>query len=247
VETALTLGRATAERRAIRPSARYRFDPVTDGTLGYSYIEDRLDGTRTHEQAATVDLTRRLSSRDTVSVGYGFQHLLFEPGDVTTSSVLKAGWSHHITPLASLTLGGGPRVSNGVPAPDLSAAFRYGLRSADVALSYAHGQTTVIGLAGTVDMDSLAVTATYKPRPLVEMRIAPGVFRSRRVSTATRVYRLALGATCPLTTWLSLNAAYDLNAQRGDLYAGRPDDRIARHVAMVSLQAARPERPARRN
>jgi hypothetical protein len=72
VETALTLGRATAERRAIRPSASY--DSTPSQTEGWATRTSRIVST-THPDARAsrnVDLERRLSSRDTVSVGHDF-------------------------------------------------------------------------------------------------------------------------------------------------------------------------------
>jgi hypothetical protein len=241
-ETAVTLARADARRLAFHPSATYRFDPVTEGTLDYVYTEDRLAGTRLRAQTFNVGAARHLSLRDTASVGYGVRQLQFGPDDTSTSHVLSAGWSHSLTPLASLTLHGGPRVSDRGPAPELSAAFRYHLRRADLTVTYLRGQTTLIGLADSVDTHGLAATASYTPRPSLRMRITPGIYRTVSRGTEARVYRLAFAATRPMGRWLSLDAAYDLNVQHGDIYTARPQDRIARHVAMIRLGAAPPVR-----
>jgi hypothetical protein len=238
VETALTLARARASRLAMHPSATYAFGAVTQGKLDYSYTDDRLAGSpRLRAQAATVGLERHMSPRDTASLSYGVRQYLFGARDATTSQVLSVGWTHGMTPLASLTLQGGPRVSDGVPAPELSASLRYHVRPGDLVLTYARGQTTLVGLDGTVDTHGLAATAIYRPRRSVQMRIAPGVYRSVRGTTSAHVYRAVFSVACPIGRWWLFDAGYDMNVQHGDIYASRAADRLSRHVAHVQLVA----------
>jgi len=238
VLTAVTLARANASRLAIRPSVTYDFDAVTQGKLEYSCTDDRLAGSpRLWAQTATVSVDRRTSSRDTASVGYSVRQFLFGPDDRTTSQVLSVGWTHSMTPLASLALQGGPRVSDGVPAPEFSASLRYRVRLGDLGLTYSRGQTTLVGLGGTVDTHGLAATATYRPRRSIQMRVAPGMFRSVRIGTSAQVYRIAVGVAGSIGRWLWLDASYDMNVQHGDIYAMRPLDRIARHVAQIRAVA----------
>ena len=238
VETALTLARATATRVAARPSATYQFDALTQARLEYSYTDDRLAGMpRVRVQVAAASLDRHVSPRDTASVSYGVRHFLFGADDVTTSQVLSVGWTHSMSPLASLTLNGGPRVSNGVPAPELSASLRYHVRPGDLALTYSRGQTTLVGLPGTVDTHGVTATATYAPRRSLQLHIAPGVFRSVRGGSAAQVFHVAFGVASPIGRWLVLDAAYDMNIQHGDIYAQRPLDGIARHVASIRVIA----------
>ena len=241
VLTAVTLARANASRLAIRPSATYDFDAVTQGKLEYSCTDDRLAGSpRLRAQTATVSVDRHTSPRDTASLGYSVRQFLFGSDDRATSQVLSVGWTHSMTPLASLTLQGGPRVSDGVLAPELSASLRYRVRLGDLGLTYSHGQTTLVGLDGTVDTHGLAATAMYRPRRSIQMRMAPGMYRSVRVGSAAQVYRVAFGVAGSIGRWLWLDASYDMNLQHGDLYAARPLDRIARHVAQIRLVAAPP-------
>jgi len=238
VLTAITLARANARRLVIRPSVTYDFDAITQGKLEYSYTDDRLAGSlRLRAQVATVGLERHTAPHDTASLSYSVREFLFGSDDRSTSQVLSVGWTHSMTPLASLTLQGGPRVSDGVPAPELSASLRYHVRPGDLVLTYSRGQTTLVGLAGTVDTHGLAATATYRPRRLIQMRIAPGLYRSVRGASSAQVYRVAFGAACPIGRWLSFDAAYDMNFQRGEIYALRPADRIARHVAQIRVVA----------
>ena len=81
-------------------------------------------------------------------------------------------------------------------------------------------------------------TATYRPRRSIQMRVAPGIFRSVRIGTSAQVYRVAFGVAGSIGRWLSLDASYDMNLQHGDIYFTRPLDRIARHVAQIRVVAA---------
>jgi hypothetical protein len=239
VETALTVARASARRLAVHPSATYAFGAVTEGKLDYSYTDDRLAGSpRLRAQVATLGLERHVSPRDTASLSYGVRQFLFGADDVTTSHVLSVGWTHSMTPLAALTLNGGPRVSDGVPAPELSASLRYHVRPGDLVLTYSRGQTTLVGLPGTVDTHGLAATAIYRPRRTVHIRIAPGMYRSVRSGITAQVYRAAVGVACPIGRGLLFDAAYDMNFQRGDIYASRAGNRIARHVVQIRVVAS---------
>jgi len=129
-------------------------------------------------------------------------------------------------------------VSDGVPAPEFSASLRYRVRLGDLGLTYSRGQTTVVGLSGTVDTHGLAATATYRPRRSIQMRMAPGMFRSVRVGTSAQVYRVAFGVAGSIGRWLSLDASYDMNLQHGDIYATRPLGGTARHVVQIRVVAA---------
>ena len=101
-------------------------------------------------------------------------------------------------------------------------------------------QTTLIGLAGAADTHSLSAAAAYGRRDSLRVRLAPGVMQTARAGLQARVYRLSLGASRPIGGALSLEAAYDVTRQRGDVYAARVDETITRHVMVVSLAATTP-------
>jgi hypothetical protein len=244
VETGLALTRATAEQVAAHASLTRQLSPVTGGTVEYSLTDGRLASRfRTQAHAVRIGAERHVSPRDTVSVNYGFHQFLFVIDRATrstaTSQTLGVGLSHAITPRTSVAVAGGPRVTNGSPAADLSASLRYQVEPYDVSLAYARTETAVIGLLGIVSVQSLTATAAWNLR-LVQVRVAPGVFRSLDAGRQANVYRLGLGVTRPITKNLALDVAFDGNTQYGNLSAGAafPRDTISRHVVLVRFTAA---------
>ena len=171
---------------------------------------------------------------------YVFREFDFGLEPSTRSHTVTAGWTRDLTRRASLSLGGGPRVGDGTIVPELSASLGYRAPAVDLSLAYASAQTTLIGLAGAADTHSLSAAAAYGRRDSLHVRLAPGVMQTARAGLQARVYRLSLGASYPIGGALSLEAAYDVTRQRGDVYAARSNEIITRHLMVVSLAATTP-------
>jgi hypothetical protein len=243
-ETGLALTRATAEQVEARASLTRQIDPLTGATVEYSLTDGRLAGSfRTQTHAVRIGAERRVSPRDTVSVDYALHQFLFTidrgSQSTPTSHTLGMGLSHSITPRASIAVAGGPRFTNGSPAAELSASLRYQFQPADLSLVYARTETAVTGLQGVVRVQSLTAAAACNLR-LVQVRIAPAVFRTIEAGHSADVYRLGLGVTRSITKNLALDVAFDGNVQYGNLYADAalPLDTISRHQVLVRLTAA---------
>jgi hypothetical protein len=243
-ETALTLSRASARRMAARWSLTRRLDMATAATIRYAFTEDRIAGgpwTRTH--AATIGAERHASPRDTVGLDYQLRRFLFGTSSAA-SHALVLGWTRAMTPRTSLSVGGGPRVTDGSAAPDLSASIRYQFEPGnDLSLAYARTQTTVIGLAGTTDTQSLAATAAWRLPPSLQVRVSPGFHRSVHARLPADVYRLAVGVTRPIAGHLSLDVVFDSYVQQGSFHTALASGSISRHDVIVSLVATPAPRP----
>jgi hypothetical protein len=244
-ETGLALTRATAEQIVAHASLTRQLDPLTGGTVEYSLTDSRLASSfRTQTHTMRIGADRHVSPRDRVSVNYALHQFIFAidrgPASTPTSHTLGVGLSHSITPRASIAVVGGPRITNGSPAADLSASLRYQFQPGDLSLAYSRTETAVIGLSDVVRVQGLTATAAYNLR-LVQIRVAPGVFRSMEAGHQADVYRLGLGVTRSITKNLALDIAFDGNVQGGNLYADAalPHDTISRHQLMVRLTAAR--------
>jgi hypothetical protein len=236
--TALTFTRASARRAAAHSSITRQLDMVTTGTLDYVFTEYRIAGgleTRTH--AAAIGINRRLSSRQSVDAGYRLEQFFFGRSSVT-SHALTLGWTEAITRRASVSVDGGPRVTNGSLAPDLSASVRYQFKPGELAFAYARTQTTVIGLAGTTDARSLTLTTTWNLPQSLKLRVAPARFRSAQEERRADVYQVAVGLSRPIARGLSLDVTFDTYVQQGNLYNAVADVTIPRHDVMIRVAAA---------
>jgi hypothetical protein len=241
--TNVTLARARAQRASAHASVTRQLDMVTAGTIDYRYAADHIEGapgTRTH--TLTIGADRHRSQRDVVSVNYRLNQFQFGATSATSHAV-DLGWTHAITHRASVSLGGGPRVTGGSLAPDLSASIRYQFQLGEWSLAYARTQTTVIGLAGVTDAQSLSATAAWLPRPSLRLRLSPAVFRSANTALHADVYQLTAGIERRIARDVSLEVAVNLFRQHGNLYAASPDETIPRQNVVIRLVAAPATRP----
>ena len=174
----LILARATAERFALHPAAKRQLDRNTVAWVDYSLRDDRLaGGARVLAQDATAWIERHRSARDTITFGYAIQHFAFEPALDSTSHAVTMGWSRSVSRETVFTLRGGPRVTDGRVAPDVSALVESRLRSVTMSLGYTQTQTSLIGLAGVAGTQNMTVAAHWMPTRDLHFRVAPGIFR----------------------------------------------------------------------
>lgn len=249
--TGLEVGRARAQRFSLSPSIAYRFDPLTAGTGGYVFTKDELAGGVLAETHTTdLGLDRRITPRDTGSFSYTFRQFAFGGGDTTrpfrsgdtiASSAFTLGWTREVTPLTSFTLRGGPRFSEGLVDPEVSASIRHRLKRGEVSFTYARSQTTVIGRTGTLDTESFAAAVTYQPLRFLQVSAAPSFFKSTNATFKAKVYRVNLGATYQITKWLSLVGSYEFSLQQGGLGRLRNEE-ISHNLFLLRLVATNPFR-----
>lgn len=240
VQTGVAAGRAGAKRYTVNPSISYRYDPLTAGTMDYAFTRDELAGgisTETHN--VNLGLDRRITGQDTGKFGYNLRRFAFGD-DTTMSHAFTLGWTREFTPLTSITLRGGPRVSDGTVDPEVSASIRHRLRRGELSFTYARSQTTAVGQAGTVNTEILAASATYQLLRFLSIGAAPSFIRSTRASAEVKVYLVNLDVTYQITKWLSLVGSYQFSLQQGSL-EGR-DEKIPHNVVLLRLVATYPYR-----
>ncbi len=219
VESAIEVRRARAQRLSGGPSAAYRFDARTEGTLDYMFSRDQLEGgVTTDAHVARLGLDRRLTTRDTGSLGYTFRRFFFD-GDESTSHAVTLGWIRDFTAFTSATLRAGPRFSDGSVDPELSLSILHRLQRGELSLFYARTLTTVIGEAGAVETDSVGATVSYTLLPRLDLRAAPSFSRSSRDGGDLEVYRFFLEAGYRVNKWIELAASYQWSFEQGRLEA----------------------------
>jgi hypothetical protein len=243
--TALAPGRAPAQRLTVQPSATYALGPLTDATIGYVAAHDHLLGVNLLTQTASASIERHPSARARVRWAYSYQSYQFDAIERTTSQVLTAEWTGDLTPVTSISLRGGPRITAGTLSTDAAASLHHRMRIGDATLSYAHTLTTLVGLVGVADTHSVTAAVSGELTSGLRLRVEPGLLRTMQADLASTVYRVSLGGVQPVGRRLAIEASYDVNVQRGDIYAAQSVETIGRHVVMVKLVAAATERPRR--
>lgn len=241
VATAIAGGRVRAQRFAVDPSVAYRFDPLSTGTVGYSFGKDEIrGGVTTDTHTGRFGFERRITPRDLGSIEYRFSQFSFGGRDETKAYTIQPGWTHDFTPLTSVTLKAGPRFSSGSVDADVSASIRHKLEAGEIGLLYARSQTTVVGESGTATSDSVSLPIRYKFLPRFEAGLLPSFSRTTRSSFETKVYGMKLDGTYEITKWLSLVASYEYRLQKGVLATAgtalRRHDDIPNNILFLKLE-----------
>ena len=203
-----------------------------------STTEKLANGSGTRAQFQTVGIDRRMSPRDLFTVDYEQGRYLFDFNSKTGTTrtyTARAGWIHDVGPLTQLMLQGGPRITDGVAAPELlvSLTHRWQFMSIDVAGQQT--QTTVLGYLGTVETRSVHAAFTYTPTRSFTAYAAPAVLRSARQDLEARVYRIALGARYALTPLVGIDVAYSFDSQHGAIDPLLVNGEFSHHVLSVGL------------
>ena len=234
-ETGLILSRARAQRVGAHSLLTRRLGPSTAGTIDYLLTQDRIEGgIAILTQAATLGADRQLSSRDTVSAGYRLQQYSLGTSS-PTSHALRLGWSRGITERSTVSIDGGPRMTDGLVTPELSASIRYQFRPGDLSLAYARTQTTAIGLAGLAETQRVSATATWRPRRSLRMQISPAFFHSEQSGAQADVYHLSVDVTRQIAPGLSLAAVMNTYVQRGTFSTQLASGTIPHQDVMIRL------------
>jgi hypothetical protein len=241
--TAITPGRARARRLTLHPSATYALGPRATASFGYAVIaETLLGGVSLTTQSATSTLERRFSGRHRLRVEYLDQHFRFVGVDASTSRALTSEWTGEMMRGTALTLRAGPRVTKGVLAPEIAASARHQLHAGHIAVSYLETQTTLIGLAGIARARSVTATADRQLRRGVTLRGGSGVLQARQAGLSSIVYRVSAACAWSPAGRMGIEAGYDSEFQRGNLYTAQAAQIIQRHVATVKLVFDRRDR-----
>src|SRR2546426_11649069 len=207
--TGLATSRVRAERSTTNPAFTYRYDPLTTAKGDYTFTKDLFAGGITVDShTLNLALDRRLSQRDTAGPGYVGRHFEFAGSPALTSHAFTVGWSHELTPLTTLTLRGGPRLTEGTVdrIPEASASISHKLKSGQLSLSYASTLTTVFGLAIPITVQGITATATTELLPRLQLTAAPGFYKVSSETVKAMVYVMNLEASHQLTKTLYVAA-----------------------------------------
>jgi hypothetical protein len=238
VVNGLAVGRARAQQLAGRVRVSRDLSERTNGSVGYTFTDGRIaGGIRTEEHAAKIGTLQRLNQRDTVTADYGVRLFRFASGDSSmfqTSHAITLGWNRTVTQRAAVSLSGGPRVTNGSPAPEVSFGARYRLADGEVSFDAARAQTTVLGLAGVAAISSVAGSLRWRLTPSMYAAVTPGFYYTTLADRRAAVYRTTIAVLREISSNLAIDVTFDGNVQMDNLYFPVAQ-RISRHQVIVRL------------
>jgi hypothetical protein len=231
-------GRARARQLAGRVRVSREISERTTGSVAYTFTDGRVaGGFRTEEHAARIGTAHRLNARDTITADYGvrlFQFASPASSMFQTSHAVTLGWNRTVTQRAAVSLSGGPRVTNGSAAPEVSFGARYRLADGEVSFDAARAQTTVLGLAGVAAISSVAGSLHWRLTPSTFATVTPGFYYTTLADRRATVYRTTIAFVRAISPNLALDVTVDGNVQIDNLYLPVAQ-RIPRHDVIVRL------------
>ncbi len=238
--TGLTFARATAERAGVKASVTRHFGPLTTTDFEYTSIRERLArSVDTRTDGSSLRLMRRVSPRATVRAEYRLRGFWFDGSRVIAHGV-GVGFSRNLAAHVTLSIDGGPTMSNGSPAFEGALAMRTRFKAVDLDVAYARTQTTVFGVASLVASQNVVATTTWRAGRTLALTIAPAYYKSERGALKADVYRCSIGGSKTIARLLSVGISYDTALQRGNLYRATATDSIGRHQLMMRFTVVAP-------
>ena len=194
--------------------------------------DDRYAGiVHGQSQRAGLQVERRRSERDRVTIGYEVEYFDFETrrpvlqhaAYATDIHALTAGWAHDISRRASVTLRGGPRLVDGSVAAEIDAALRARLKTADLSVNYTQTQTALVGIAGVADAQTLGASQLQVVFKVLVPLALPDIYNSLR-----HLFGLAFGY---------IMLAELINAQHGLGYLLMSSQRrgLSEHIILILI------------
>ena len=152
-----------------------------------------------------------------------------------TAHVIGLEWTHALTARTSVSLAGGPRMTDNQLSPEVSATLRSGHDRMAVSLGYQRTQTAVLGIARPVGVETLSGQLEWGASRGVRFRATPAWFRNRMDLLRVDVYRIDVGIECPVAERISIDASVGAATQSGRLHASSGDGSIDRYTSSVRL------------
>ena len=236
-ETGLGFVRASAQRLEGTWSMARQVSPLTASHLGYAFSEDRIEGgPAVRTQTLMLGADKRLSERTVFNAGYRVRQFTFGSTPLL-SQAISLGWSRAITAHTALSISGGPNVTDGTPSVDVETTLRGRMNAVNIAVTYARAQTTVFGLPGVVQAESLGAMATWAPSRSVQFQFAPAIYRSSHGELQADVVRGIAALRYSITPGVAVEVSFDGSEQRGLLFTELANQRIPRYETMIRLVA----------
>jgi hypothetical protein len=240
-QTGVLLPPARATQLSASSTVTRHLDPRTYATADYTFTEDSIDaGVSVRTHGAALNAIRQLSLRSSAGLGYRVEWFRFGPQPAVsntsmTAHVMGLEWTHALTARTSISVAGGPRMTDNQLSPEVSARLRSGHDRMAVSLGYQRTQTAVLGIARPVGVERLSGQLEWGASRGLRLRATPAWFRSRMDLQRVDVYRIDVGIERPLAEMISIDASVGAATQSGRLHALSGDGSIDRYTSSVRL------------
>jgi hypothetical protein len=221
----------------------YDWNPVTKLSGEYMLGRDSVvGGVASATERSRVGLQRRTGQRNAYRVEYQVRNSAFNDGSSSRSHVVTAGWTHAITPRTGFEIAAGPRVNAGSVRPEISAVLRRQLSRGELSAAYASTEMTTIGEHGTINVDRIGLSGSFRPARRLSVTATPSWSRSSRGHERVPVYVLDVESAFETTRRLSLVAWARIGRQDGTLSG--PPGMIPYRTLGLKVTIAQPRRLA---
>lgn len=218
--TNIELGRRTTTQYSVAPWLTHPFTDRFSGRADYSFTRtDSAGGFTTTTHQTGVGLSYLVTPLDTGRFTYRASVFQSENAATTISYTFTGGWTRRLSETTSGSIDAGVRITDGAVSPEVSASLQHAFKYVQVAGSYAHTQTTVVGQQGVVNTDSVSASASAQPLRRLSTTLGTSFSRTTNAANSsvadTTVWGANLGVSYTITRWLIARAAYRFYLEEG--------------------------------
>lgn len=235
VSTGLAIGRFEADQIMINPGATAQITGRTKAVLDYRWSRSSLlDTFSSWISDADARIEHQATGTTMVGVGYGLRQFGFVNASGLRTQRFLLGIGHSFSPLTTLEVWAGPRISPGEVRPELTATLTHRLQRGKLTMHYGQQQGTTLGTVVPLEVQNADLQLTLQTSRRVSIALTPGLFRTTDHATLDLlVYAIGGSATVHLTPQLALMTSYRFSRQVGTF---ADFDRTIRHqIALISF------------
>ncbi|MGH9435565.1 MAG: hypothetical protein ACRD06_06165 [Terriglobia bacterium] len=241
-ESGLIVGRNRATNTTLQPELAYDLSATSSMRLSYLRSWRNIaTGDKVQIGTAAAAYTNRFSERNAIQFTLQNVSYNFSNDGSPTSNILTAGWTHDFSPTTSITLGGGPRVTEGNVKPEVLASLNYASRRTTFALTYQRTQTVVIGETEPLETRSISAAFGFTPARHFTIGFSPSYHRNNGASITAKGWNLGFYTWYRFAPAWSLGLTYSYEHQRETVNGG-PSGTIQRNLVSLTLRWQLPSR-----
>lgn len=170
--------------------------------------------------------------------------LLDHDGESQYSNTPWIGLSHQFNATTRVSARAGPRLDGGSVAPYVRFSLERLYANGEVLLDYERDETTLLGVPGKMQIQTLYSTISHRFESGLELQIIPGIARVSQTGLSVDIYSLVLGAVYKLNESVLLMAGYDFNVQQVSPADGGNFE-VSRNVIQLGVRFSYPRREPR--